>query len=86
MFQYSNETPALGLVVDILFYESTVLLYVQKCTGDFFSSHYNAFVIKSKARFVVVNLWNLPDFRTITVKSIFSSSNYQLYALLPYYD
>ena len=84
MLEYSNETPAFGLVVDILCYELTVLLYVQKYIGDFFSSHYNAFVIKSIAHFVVVNLWNLQDYRPITVKSNFSSSDHQSYALLPY--
>ena len=50
-----------------------------------FNSHYNAFVIKSLPEFVVVNLWSLIDYRPLTVKSNFSSSDCQLFAILPYY-
>ena len=51
----------------------------------FFHSHYNALVIKSLPQFVVVNLWSLIDYCPVSVKSNFSSSDCQLFAILPYY-
>ena len=76
MLEYSIETPVFGLIVCFVM---TVLL------GEFFNSHFNAFVIKSPGAFSVVNLWSLQDYRPITVKSNSLSSDRQLYALLPYY-
>ena len=60
-------------------------IYAQKFVGKVFHSHYNAFVIKSLPEFVVVNLWSLIDYRPLTVKSNSSSSDCQLFAILPYY-
>ena len=71
MLEYNTENPAFRQVVDIACHESTVLLYVQKYIANFFSSHYNAFVINSIAQFVVVNLWTLQDYHPVTVKSNF---------------
>ena len=85
MLEYSVETPVFGLIVDILCFEMTVVLYVQRYVGELFHSHFNGFVIKSHGAFAVVNLWSLQDYRPVTVKSNFLSSDHQLYALLPYY-
>lgn len=85
MLEYSIDTPTFGLVVDVLRFEETVLLYVQKYIGEFLNSHYNAFVVKSHGEFIVVNLWSLCDYRPVTVKYNFVPSDHQLYAILPYY-
>ena len=85
MLEYSTDTPIFGFVVDILCFEETVVLYVQKYFGELFNSHYNAFVVKSHGEFIVVNLLSLRDYRPITVKHNFVPSDHQLYAVLPYY-
>ena len=73
MLEYSDETPVFGLVGEIFCFEASVLLHV-----------YNAFVIKSSGEFLV-NLWCLQDYRPVSVKSSFSSSDSSLCALMPYY-
>ena len=71
-------------MADIICYDMTVVLYAQKFVSKVFHSHYNAFIIKSLPEFVV-KLWSLIDYRPLTVKSNFSSSDCQLFAILPYY-
>ena len=45
MLEYSVETPYFGLVADIICYDTTVVLYVQKFVGKVFHSHYNALLL-----------------------------------------
>ena len=84
LIKYDVDSPVFGKVLDILCVNLTCLLYVQVYIGELFSSHYNGFVIKTHGDFSVVNVDTLQDYRPITVRPTFVTSQY-LYALMPYY-
>lgn len=85
MIQYDIDQPTFCKVADILCYDSTVILYVQKFLGEVFISHYNAFCIRSNGDFCVLDILALQDYRPIVVRSSFFPCDRELYALLPYY-
>ena len=84
LMKYDVDNPVFGKLIDMLCVNSTFLLYVQVYIGEFFNSHYNAFLIKTHGDFCVVNVDTLQDHRPITVRPTFVTSQY-LYALMPYY-
>ena len=82
---FDIERPLFGQVIDILCLESTIVVYMQMYVGEFFNSHYNAFLIRPNNEFSVLNVWTLQDHRPVIVKSSFVPEDRELYAILPYY-
>lgn len=85
MLKFDIDRPTFCKVVDILCFESTLLIYGQMYVGEVFNSHYNAFCIKSNGEFTVFDLLTLHDYRHISVKLSFVPYDKELYAMLPYY-
>lgn len=46
MVTFDTERPLFGRVFDLLCYDSTILVHVQVYVGEYFISHYNAFIIR----------------------------------------
>ena len=65
--------------------EDTLIICVVEYYGETFSSHFNAFVIKSRGVVSAINVYSLADHRPFYARFNFSSSDEALYITLPYY-
>ena len=84
MVTFDTERPLFGRVFDLLCYDSTILVHVQVYVGEYFISHYNAFIIRCHGEFSALNIFTLQDHRPAVVKSSFNGDR-ELYVFLPYY-
>ena len=71
---FDIERPLFGQIVDILCFDSTILVDVQ----------IYAFLLHSKGEISVLNVCKLQDHRPVVVKSSFAHDDRGLYAFLPY--
>ena len=69
--KYDVESPVLGKIMDILSFDSTILLYVQDYVGELFCSHFNAFVMKTIGQFQVLNMFALEDHHPLLLVHLF---------------
>ena len=69
MVTVDTERPLFGRVFDILCYNSTVLIDVQIYVGEYFISHYNAFLICCNGEFSALNICTLQDHRPVVVSA-----------------
>ena len=83
LLKYDIITPVFGKIVDLVVIDNTLLLCVSHFYGELFSSHYNAFIIKTKGVISAIDVCSLDDHRPFYAKTSFSSSEYQ-YVVLPY--
>ena len=78
--------PTFGMVVDLIMLKETqfVCLRVERYDGKYFSSHYNAFVVKSRVTTVTVPVHSLPDHHVLRAHRSFDISDANLYISAPY--
>ena len=77
--------PVFGKIIDLVTMEDTLIICIVEYYGDTFSSHYNAFIIKSRGIVSVINMHSLADHRLFYAPSSFTSSDKELYITLPSY-
>ena len=82
MLNYDIFRPTFGKVVNIICYESSVILHMQMFSGEIYVSQYNAFLLNSNSEFCAHELNTIEDYRPVIVKHSFEK---ELYAMLPYY-
>ena len=85
LVKYDTMRPVFGKIIDLVTVEDTLILCVTEYYGSFFSSHYNAFIIKCRGVVSAINVHSLTDHRPFYARSSFSSLHKDLYITLPYY-
>ena len=85
LVKYDSMHPAFGKIIDLVAIEDTHIICVVEYYGDTFTSHYNAFIIKSRGIVSAINVHSLADHRSFYARSSFSSSDNYLDITLPYY-
>ena len=73
--------PVFGKITDLVIINHTLIVCVIEYYGHTFSSHYNAFMIKSRG--LAVNVHFLADHRSFHARSSFASSDMNFYITLP---
>ena len=85
LVKYDTMHPVFGKIIDIVTVEDTVTICVIEYYGDILSSHYNAFIIKSRGVVSAISMHSLADHRPFCAQSTFSLLDNDLYITLPYY-
>ena len=78
-------TPKFGMILDIIHVpeQQWILLDVEEFVGDYFISHFNAFVVVSMSNAAVVDVHLLQDYHSYTARKGFNVSDNSLYIVLP---
>ena len=84
LVKYDIMTPVFGKIIDLVTIDNILIICVLKYYGHFFSSHYNAFAIKTKGVVSAIYVYSLADHRPFHARFNFSSEK-NLYITLPYY-
>ena len=84
LVKYDIMTPVFGKIIDLVTIDNILIICVLEYYGHFFSSHYNAFAIKTKGVVSAIYVSSLADHRPFHARFNFSSEK-NLYITLPYY-
>ena len=78
-------TPTFGKIIDIILVPQTdnVFFKVEVYTTEYFSGHYNCFVIKSSSMTSLVDMESLHDFHALMIHRSFNINDGSLYISLP---
>lgn len=84
LLQHDLYNPLFGKVIDIVTYDSVVIICFENYHSTVFYSHYNSFVIVGQGTFSALDVSKLFDHRPLYSRYSFSPSDKSLYISLPY--
>ena len=84
LVKYDIITPVFGKIIDLVTVDNTLIICVLEYYGHFFSSHYNAFAIRTKGVVSAIYVYSIADHRPFHARFNFSPEKH-LYITLPYY-
>ena len=85
LIERDEMTPTFGKITDILFISqcNSVFFMVENYQAEYFSCHYNCFVIKSSFNMSLVNMESLHDHHALMIHTSFDVGDKCLYISLP---
>ena len=85
LIERDEMTPTFGKITDIILISQTnsVFFLVETYKAEYFSCHYNCFVIKSSCNASLVNMDSLHDHHALMIHKSFDVSDSSLYISLP---
>ena len=77
--------PKFGKIQDIICVceSQQILFFAEVFEGYLFSTHYNAFVVRSTSNTLVLDVSSIQDYHSLLVRKSFDVSDHNLYITMP---